>query len=183
MAKLKSISFGVYLFDAKCKPLTVSGIAIELFNSTNNSRLNKQVSTQIGTTSEWGGILSWSPVSVPVEIVFTHSTYQYTGQAILDINGYVAGRLDVVLHKIPQKKGGQARSPASGSLTAISGWVQNGTKWTEEERLAVRTLIGNYYGFLLPRMAEGPDTTEIQDVKANWEKAMSVIGFDPSWLN
>src|SRR5438067_12556820 len=105
MGKTKSIKFGVYLFDAKCKPLTVSGISIELFDSTNNSRLNKQTSAQIGTPSEWGGILTWSPLASPVEIVFTHFQYQCTGQAIVDINGNVAGRLDVVLHHIPQHRG------------------------------------------------------------------------------
>jgi hypothetical protein len=30
-------------------------------------------------------------------------------------------------------------------------------------------------------MAQGADTSGIQAVKANWEKAMSVIEFDPSW--
>ena len=60
MAKQNSLTFAVYLFDVKCNALNVNGISIQLFDSANNSRLDKKVSAQIGTASEWGGKLAWN---------------------------------------------------------------------------------------------------------------------------
>ncbi|MBC7785293.1 MAG: hypothetical protein H7144_15780 [Burkholderiales bacterium] len=101
------MQFSVYLYDDQTNPLKVSNVDVELYDSSANTLLDTQISGKIGTANEWGAILHWNPsLTNAVEILFNDPTCTYSGTAIVDINGALSGRIDVVLHGLPPGAGG-----------------------------------------------------------------------------
>ena len=61
----------------------------------------------------------------------------------------------------------------SGTPSSVSAWVQQGSRWNDQEKRAVRNLIFNYMNVVVPRIDDLSVLSDLGKLAQNWEEAMS----------
>lgn len=172
----------IYLFDSSNSPLHVKGIRIELFDVSTGTLLATQDSDDLnpGTggrpSNEWGVQLDFTACGNAVDVYFCDPAYRYPGSIIRNLNGQVTDRVDVDLLRLPTGLGGQAYQLSSPSPASIDKWVRGASKWTEEEKQAVRTVVTSFSSVIVPILDELHDLTDLQRVAANWAETLERVG-------
>jgi hypothetical protein len=178
----------IYIFDEYNDPLRISGITFELFDSTTNTLIDKQNSSNLNTSlpasqsNEWGVQLTFTPRSNPLDVLVSDLTFNYPGNLLRYLNGQSDDRIDIDLLQLPNQPGGQSLPLKTSNIPDLISWVQGSPKWNIHQKNAVINLISNYVNVFIPLISKLPKLTEMRDVADNWEKAMGLINIPVSIL-
>lgn len=177
----------VYLYDETNIPLRVTGITLELFDSSTGVRLDSQTSKNRnpslgGSSPDWGADLTFTPGSHPVEIFINDSTYTYPGNTVESLNGQSTDRIDIDLVKLPVTP--LSSDTSLQTLASLVAAVKSERGWEENQKKAVINFINNYMKLVSKSTLDSPEPQgNVGDLLINWNESLHRLGIDPQLLN
>ena len=178
----------IRIFDSSNNPLPVNGIHFDLCDAVTGTLLATDYSHDLNPgphgapSNQWGVRLNFNPGANPLDVYTSDPTYQYPGNMLQYLEGRLQDRIDIDLLKVLSGPGGQATPLPAAAPAAVSKWVEQGRRWSEEEKRAVRNLIFNYTSAFVPRLDALSKLVDLGKVAQNWEEAMSRLGISVSLL-
>jgi len=176
----------IRIYDTSNHVLKVQGIRFELFDAVTGTLLATDVSRDLspsavgGASNEWGVRLTFNAGSHPLDVYTSDPNHSYPGSVIESLEGSQTDRIDIDLQKMPSARGGQSLNLSSGRPVAISHWIEQATKWSLQERRAVRSLAFNYLKVIVPRLSLL--SGEYSALKSNWGDTLRIVGINPELL-